>query len=348
MEKINKNYVIEYVIDLLFTEISNKTEIDYNIIKEKIFNSGQISSYLSKRKNKYIYIDTLLKSDNSLKKKLKENDIYYYNNKFIIGKIKSSESVGVNFKDVDFSKYYYPYELLITKFKIPKKIKYTKTNERVLNHRLNNNLYLKKFINDLDNDVAKINIELSEKGLILYSDNSILISMTLHTYSYYKSEKFKEYLKVIKDIYPFSYFNYNNIILLVYILIKLNRLEEAKYSVILLFDNIIKNLIIKYFTNCKLVNGRIFDTFFVEEINTKKLNDYKLINEYFSIGMRQFEFISFSIGLYKLIIYLKNKYNRELKNIALELYNKNRIINDVINIDDSTTQINCNIKKIYH
>jgi hypothetical protein len=347
MKNVNKSFVINYVTKLLLKELLNKNEIDYNIIKEAIFDSKEIYTYLLKRKNKYIYIDTLLKRDDRLKCNLQSHDIFYYKNKFIIGKQESNVPKSENFAGVDFSKYYYPYEILITKYKTPKKLKYTKTNERVLNHNLRANLDLKKIITALDNDLINITIALDD-DLKIYYDYEILFSIMLNSYSYYTNKKFKKYINDICGIYPFNYFNYNNILIASYILIKIDKLEEAKYITILLLDNLIKNLIVKYFTNYKMINGKIFDTFFVEEINSMKLADYNLINDYFLISTKNFDFVSFYIGLYKLIIYLKNKYNRELRNISIELYSKSRILSDVINIDDSTAFTNYSISKLCH
>jgi len=347
MEKINKDYVINYVTTLLLKELLDESEIDYNIIKEKIFDSLKINSYLLKRKNKFIYVDTLLKRDSKLKVSLQNCNIFYNKNKFIVGKPAPEMIKDENSIIPDFNKYYYPYEILISKYKTPKKIKYTKTNERVLGCELKKDSNVNSLITKIDTDLKNITIEL-KKDLKIYYNSEILFSIMLNSYSYYKSKKFKEYLNDIQIIYPFNYFSYSNILIAAYILIKLNKLEEAKYITILLFDNIIKNLIIKYFTNYQMINGKIFDTFFVEEINSMKLTDYNFINSYFLISIKKFDFISFSIGLYKLIIYLKNKYNRELKNIALELYSKSRIINDVININDSTTFIDYSISKLYN
>jgi hypothetical protein len=329
MVTVNKPYIIKYISNLIITYLNSSSSIDYNIIKK-----DKLKLYLAKRKNKFIYIDNLLKRDKQLQQILCNNNIYYSKNTFKIGiKIKKKKK---DFSNLNLTNLNCPYNILISNFSNKNIDTFSKTSEKVLNYKLNRNLFLKKFIKDINISIKKLSFYRNNEYISVLMNNSQFFSLNNTKYQYYKSNYFQKHLSTFSKIYPFRYFNYNNIILMSYILIKLNKYNEAKYIIVLLFDNIIDKLKIKYFNNIKLINEKIFDMFFLDKINQMKLMDYKLIDDYYKISQIDFNFISFSIGLYKLITYLKNKYNREIKNISVELYNTSAKIVNIVNINDST------------
>lgn len=333
MITVNKSYIVKYISNLIITYLNNSLSIDYNIIKNDILNNDTLKSYLLKRKNKFIYIDNLLKRDKQLQQILYNNNIYYIKNTFRIGiKLKSKKKT---FSNLNLKNLNCPYNTLISNFSNKNVDTFSKTSEKVLNYKLNRNLFLKNFIIDINTSIKYLSFYQNDKYISVLMNNLQFFSLNNTKYQYYKSKHFQKYLLTFSKIYPFKYFNYNNIILMSYILIKLNKYNESKYIIILLFDNIIDRLKIKYFNNVQLINEKIFDMFFSEKINQMKLMDYKLIDNYYKISQEGFNFISFSIGLYKLITYIKNKYNREIKHISMELYN-NKNINKIISINDST------------
>ena len=77
MVTVNKPYIVKYISNLIINYLNNSSSIDYNIIKKDILNNNKLKLYLSKRKNKFIYIDNLLKRDKQLQQILNNNNIYY-------------------------------------------------------------------------------------------------------------------------------------------------------------------------------------------------------------------------------------------------------------------------------
>lgn len=347
--KIDKFYIIDYIVTYLSSYFKENDEIkciDYSIVIGLILNDKYINTYVNKRKNKYLYIDNLLKLDNHLKLKLEDINVYYLNNKFVFecNEIKRNRTEVIN-ENINFDGFY-PYEFVINKFKTKRNTTSNKkTNEKVLNYTLSNDKVFNNFIYFLDKDIELNNFsvkELSDKIIILYK-NKYIYTLNFLYYNYSTENKFNLYLNKLKKSYPFNYFNYNSLLISSYIFCKLNYYKHAKYNTILLFDSIVENLSKRYFHKYSgLINSKIYDLFFYDKLNDIKLEDYYFINNYFSIiENNSIDFVSFSIGLYKIIIYLKNKYNREIKNIALELYNNNENkINNIISINDVTENNN--------
>jgi hypothetical protein len=115
----------------------------------------------------------------------------------------------------------------------------------------------------------------------------------------------------------------------------------SKYCFIKIFDIISNKITSKYFIESSTINinitSDVFNMFFKEKINTMVMDDYLLIKEIYTNYTNDTTLQEFIISCYKLIVYFKNKINRELKNIALELYDSNRVvsINKFININDT-------------
>jgi hypothetical protein len=87
-----------------------------------------------------------------------------------------------------------------------------------------------------------------------------------------------------------------------------------------------------------LLVSNLFNIFYKDKIQSLVYDEYTFISEFYRIFNDNLgkNFVSFLVGQYKLYIYLKNKYNREIRNIAIELYeNKNRnLINKIIRLSD--------------
>jgi hypothetical protein len=348
--KINKKKLIKLIIKFVIDNL-DETGLDYNIVKDYLYNNKYILNYINKRVNPSIYTNNLLRYDNSVKNALYENNILidnkgYYNYITLLDKIKIDYNKNKNrLSNIDnLDSYFCPYIELLKLTKQVNKIstKQTKTNERVLNHVFNTNNKLQIVIEDLYKYSQSCNIKININGIYI-NDNKILI------YDKYIdtiiSKELKNIIKPIKQEYPLKFFVYFYLFNLLFILIENSYYKDAKYISLKILDIINNKLINKYFYNNKfndklLIITKLYDIFYSDKIKEEIYNDYFLINKFYKIYINNEKrnYISFLIGVYKLFTYLNNKYNRKIKNIALELYeNQNtNLINKIICFDDAT------------
>jgi hypothetical protein len=344
---INKKYILKYIINFICSALENKEEVLVNDLFIALLNEEEIAGYLEKRKNKFIYINLLLLNDKLLKQELSNNNIYYIKDKFVkIIKNNFTESKKDRvFIDTECYEKKLPYDLLISTYGRKRRGICSKTNEYILNNELHTNDKMNHLINILNDSLSYLSIEVDSSNIKIYFKNKLSFYIDFVNFKYIiLNDYFKSIIKMLDDIYPYKYFYYNTILVISYLLLMIGSSKESKYINVLLFDNIVKNVIKKYFgDNDWLRSSKMFNTFFSDTIINSKYTDYELINNFFIIVKDDKDFIRFSVGLYKLIIYLKNKYNRDIKHIAIELYRSNI---DIVNVSDFTSYESLNNIKV--
>jgi len=358
-KKGNKKFILNYIKDVLLNELQNEPFINYNKIKPYLYNHTLIRKIIDKKRNVSLYLDNLLKYDIKLKNILSYNNIaidelgfFKYKNPINIEPLKESNNNFI-YKEDDLNSQFCPYISLISNCKQKRKIsfKQSKTNERVLNYFFNNNIDFKNFPDYIKSLVTTLDVKGSDRFYYIQSDGKYLATLELKETSVdLKMEKeFNRNLTILKSAYPFKYFPFFYINIVLYLMNTAGFVSEAKYISIKLLDIIINKIEKKYFTdiseNTSLLISNIFDIFYKDKVQALIYDDYNFISEFYRIFNDSVErnFFSFLIGQYKLYIYLKNKYNREVKIIAIELYeNKNRnLINKIIGLSDTTENASC-------
>jgi len=355
-KKINKKYLLLYISNFIVSELEKTKLLNYNIVKSYIYNDDSLRPLLNKKKNESIYLDILLRYDKTLKLLLLKNSIainrdgeFTYANP-LLNTCKIDDPL-IHINEYELDNQFCPYMDLVLKNKQTRRVsfKQTRTNERVLNYTLNSNELVFNLVQYIQNSIKTLKVENKsninshyyiltteyDKLSIIINDNSVDIKL---------SPSIKKQLTLVKKIYPFKFFAYFYISTVSYLLNEAGYHSESKYISIKLFDITMNGIIKKYFSdiidNRNLLITNLYDIFYKDKIQSNVYDDYLFINEFHKIfnDSDTKNFISYMIGHYKLYIYLKNKYNRDIKNIALELYeNKNRnLINKIIGFNDAT------------
>jgi hypothetical protein len=350
--KINKKKLIVLIVDFIINNL-NEDCLDYNIVKEYLYNNQDTLNYINKRVNPSIYINNLLRYDNAVKTALYNQNItinnkgyYHYITLLDKFKIESIKNNDISCSDDELDLYFCPYIELLKATKQTNKVstKKTKTNERVLNHTFNNNNKLKTNLFELDKYIKSCQIKITDSGIIINDNKILMYDKYIDTII---SKEIKSIIQSFKKEYPFKFFVHFYLFNLLYILTETGYYKDAKYVSLKILDIINNKLINKYFYSNKsdnlLIITKLYDIFYDDKVKEEIYNDYYLINKFYKIYINSDKrnYFSFLIGSYKLFTYLNNKYNRKIKNIALELYeNQNtNLINKIICFDDTT---NCN------
>lgn len=352
--RINKKYLLHYIKDYLVKELQNDKKVYYNDLKTELYNNDIIRKIINKKKNISVYLDNLLKYDIKLKKILAFNDIainnggfFQYKNPMNLSALleKNDNNIKV-YNEEELNSYFCPYINLIIANKQKSRVSFkpTKTNERVLNLNINKDENVKDVITYLkllsynlnvkgDNNIYYITSNGKYVADIEINDTSVVVNI---------EKVLKKKISNIKKIYPFNYFSFFNIYVILYLMNEFGFEQEAKYISFKLLDIVINKIEKKYFIEetgkSTLLVSNLFNIFYKDKIQSLVYDEYTFISEFYRIFNDNLgkNFVSFLVGQYKLYIYLKNKYNREIRNIAVELYeNKNRnLINKIIRLSD--------------
>lgn len=345
--RINKKYITNDIIEYIIKILNDNDIVEYKNILSYMQNNDSFKQFINNKKNPIVYINNFIKYNRQILNKLLSHNIVRNGNGFVYSQqleniIKPTQCTDIIINNTDiFDKFSCPYITTIKNMRSSNKIsaKLSLTNERVLNYKFYNdeifchvhNIFsIPHTIISIDNTViAYLNdIQIAK---ITFLDKYINIEYNLDITTILKKCKIK---------YPFSHFEFFYISAFMFILFKSDAGDISKYCFTKIFDILTNKVTVKYFiestANNTNITSDVFDMFFKEKINSIVLDEYLLIKEIYNCYTVDTTFQEFVISCYKLIVYFKNKINREVKNIALELYDKNRVvvINKFININD--------------
>jgi len=347
-EIINKKYIIDYITEYITNTLICSDIVEYNDIISYIQTNDKFKQFLGKKKNIIVYLNNFIKYNRQLLNKLLSANIVRNNSGFIQSQQLANvvvaplhNSITIDNMEI-FNGFSCPYITTIKYMGSTNKLstKLSITNERVINYNFYND---EQFCNMHNMFYVPHIIVTNDNTTTAYLNDIYIAKLT--TLDNYINIEFatdiKSMLSKCKSKYPFSHFEFFYIATFMYILFRSNNADMSKYCFIKIFDIISNKITSKYFIESSTININItsvvFNMFFKEKINTIVMDDYLLIKEMYTNYTNDTTLQEFIISCYKLIVYFKNKINRELKNIALELYDSNRVvsINKFININDT-------------
>lgn len=347
--KVNKTYIIQHICNIIENALNINALIHYNDVKFALYNNNNIVDYFNNKRNSSVYINNLLKYDRAIKNSLAKKNIilapdgnYKYSNE-ILTNLSTASKLTITPPD-----YFCPYMELITANKQAAKVstKLSKTNELILNHDLNNSPDMDQFVRYLNNIIKDISIRVHKKSyILLYNNVESILTISDNSIDLKLDVGLKRELNICKKLYPFKFYIYYDISTILYILNYKGFMLDANYVTIKLFDITVDSISRKYFqdngdSSYQIITN-LYDIFYKDKIHSMLFEDYLLVRQFYNIfnNSSRKNYISFIVGQYKLYIYLKNKYNREIKNVALELYDNNNrnVINKIIGFNDTTS-----------
>lgn len=265
--------------------------------------------------------------------------LYFYKNSFNkTENVKENivSSIDITLDDIETFCDVLPYSDAIEQYRIKKctGIKLAITNEAYLQ------LYTYKYMECVNFNILFGNIKyrITTNGLVIYIDktNEVLITVIIkpaYISVNIKNELIKKQLSILRKQYPYSHCTNIDVILMSYFIFKSNNIDRYNIlSYILFITNEMYELLFKnkYFYNSKQLYDMVYHDKVLDVINNQTDLIKGFIDNIKNIENIENEFIIFISSYYKIMIYLRNLFNREFRISAQETYLRN--INKIVPI----------------